>query len=94
MREAGGEFGQYLNPLTSSRSVEAPRPSRRLAMLGLTRRRGQANAGHKSYDFSLVTQILQFSQAFEVILLETAICEQPPLDARHRVADRCTLFPF
>ncbi len=26
--------------------------------------------------------------------METAICEQHPLDARHRMEDRCTVFPF
>src|SRR5258707_13233255 len=63
-------------------------------MLGLTRSLRQATAEHESYDFSLSAPNLPFFQAVEAFFPETVICEQHPLDARDRMADRCSLFPF
>src|ERR1700691_3029735 len=70
-------------------------------MLGLTRRLGQANAGHGSYDFSLETPGRLISSVLSSVfsgpvaaLPEILICEQHPRDARNRMADCCPLFPF
>src|SRR5258708_18597521 len=79
-------------PLTTPRSAKGPPPLAVTPMLGLTRRLRQANADREAYDFSLSSPILAFFQAFAALPLETVICEQHPLDARDRMADRCPLF--
>ena len=75
-------------------NYEGPPPLAVAPMLGLSRRPGQAGAAREIHDFSLRFPILSSFQAFEANLPEMAICEQDPLDARHRVADRCSLFQF
>src|SRR5260221_4865902 len=82
----------YQPPLTTPGSAKGPPPLAVIPMLGLTRRLRQANADCGTYDFSLPSPILAFFQAFAAHLLETVICEQYPLDARDRMADRCPLF--
>src|SRR5258707_14777550 len=82
----------YQPPLTPPRSAKGPPPLAVIPMLGLTRRLRQANADCGTYDFSLPSPILAFFQAFAAHLLETVICEQYPLDARDRMADRRPLF--
>src|SRR5258706_941345 len=82
----------HQTPLTTPRSAKGPPPLAVIPMLGLTRRLRQANADSGTYDLSLPSPIRAFFQAFAAHLLETVICEQYPLDARDRMADRCPLF--
>src|SRR5258706_13983744 len=82
----------YQTPLTTPRSAKGPPPLAVIPMLGLTRRLRQANADRETYDFSLPSPIVAVFQAFAAHPLETVICEQYPLDARDRRADRCPPF--
>src|SRR5258707_13003322 len=91
MREISREFG-FTKLRSQPREVRKAPPLAVTPMLGLTRRLRQATADRETYDFSLSSPILAFFQAFAALLLETAICEQHPLDARDRMADRCPLF--
>src|SRR5258707_3039384 len=91
MREISREFG-FTKLRSQPREVRKAPPLAVTPMLGLTRRLRQANADREAYDFSLSSPILAFFQAFAALPLETVICEQHPLDARDRMADRCPLF--
>jgi len=54
MREAGRDFGDAKSAHNLAKCGRPP-PVAVAAMLGLTGSPGQANAGHRNYDFSLVT---------------------------------------
>src|SRR5580692_4287845 len=73
-------------------TYEGPLPLAIIGMLELTPRPGQANADRENYDFSLDTPSSPVFQGLLAIVPESTICEQHPLDARDRMADRCSLF--
>src|ERR1700722_6741136 len=79
---------------SQTREASRPPPLAIVTMLGLTQKLGQANAERARYDFS-IEPLNSFAFAGVVAIpSEILFCEQHPLDARDRVADRCPLFPF
>src|SRR5476649_275206 len=70
MRETGSEFGHKPDSAHNLAKCEGPPPLALAPMLGLTRRRRQANPDRERYNFSLSLPILPFFQAFEAIRSE------------------------
>src|SRR4029077_7254935 len=84
----------FTKPAHKRATYEGPLPFAVVGMLGLTRSPGQANAACSDYNFSLYTPSFRIFSGLVAIRPETAICEKHPLQARDRMADRCSLFPL